>query len=257
MPETSGFKAGTPSWVDLGADTQKASEFYGALFGWEVLSAGPPEETGGYGFFTKDGKMVGGIGPQQNPGPPFWSIYMATDDAAASVDKIQAAGGQVVVEPMDVMGAGKMAVFQDPSGAFFSVWQAGDHKGAQVVGETGAMCWVELATRDVEGAKTFYPAVFGWDPETHEGEMPYTEFHLSAGENAIAGMMPMPDMVPPEVPSYWSVYFGVDDVDQSTDKAVSLGATVLAGPADIPGGGRFTVLSDPLGAVVGLYNGPM
>jgi predicted enzyme related to lactoylglutathione lyase len=253
VPESSEFKAGTPSWVDLGTDVAAAKTFYGQLFGWESMDAGPPEETGGYGFFTKGGKMVAGIAPQQNPGPPAWSVYIATDDADAVVGKVRAAGGQVIMEPMDVMGAGRMAVFQDPTGAFFSVWQAGSHKGAQLVSEQGAMCWAELTTRDVAAAKTFYPAVFGWDPETHEGEMPYTEFHLAPGADAIAGMMAMPDMVPAEVPSYWSEYFGVDDVDASAAKAGELGATVVAGPADIPGGGRFAVILDPQGAVFGIF----
>jgi predicted enzyme related to lactoylglutathione lyase len=256
MAEASEFKAGTPSWVDIGTDVEGAKQFYGQLLGWEYRSAGPPEETGGYGFFTKGDKMVAGVGPQQNPGPPAWAVYVATEDAAAVVGKITGAGGKVVMEPMDVMGAGTMAVFQDPAGAFFSVWQPGYHKGAELVSETGAMCWVELTTRDVAGAKQFYPAVFGWDPETHEGEMAYTEFHLTSGADAIAGMMEMPDMVPAEVPSYWSVYFGVDSVDESTTKAVGLGAKVLAGPADIPGGGRFSVLHDPQGAVVGLFQAP-
>jgi predicted enzyme related to lactoylglutathione lyase len=255
MSETSGFKPGAPSWVDIGTDVEAAKSFYGGLFGWDYLSAGPPEETGGYGFFTKGGKMVAGVGPQQNPGPPSWSVYFDTEDADASTATIKGAGGTVVMEPMDVMGAGRMAVFQDPNGAFFSIWQAGLHKGSELVSEDGAMCWAELTTRDVAGAKEFYPKVFGWQQETHEGEMAYTEFHLAPGADAVAGMMAMPDAVPAEVPSYWSVYFGVPDVDASTQKAVGLGATVLAGPADIPGGGRFSVIHDPQGAVVGLYHG--
>jgi uncharacterized protein len=255
MSETNGFEPGTPSWVDLGTDNDAAKAFYGQLFGWEAVAAGPPEETGGYGFFMKGGKMVAGYGPQQNPGPPYWSVYIATEDADAAADKVKAAGGQVVAGPMEVMGAGKMAVFQDPVGAFFCVWQPARHKGAELVGEAGAMCWVENTTRDVEGSKRFYPEVFGWDPVTHEGEMAYTEFHLTAGGDSIAGMMAMPDMVPAEVPSYWSVYFGADDVDASTTKAVGLGGTLLAGPADIPGGGRFSVLQDPQGAIFGLFAG--
>ena len=253
MSEANEFKAGTPSWVDLGTDTEAARPFYEGLFGWEVALAEPPEETGGYGFFTKGGRMVAGLGPQQNPGTPFWSVYIATEDADAVVAKVKSAGGGVVVEPMDVMHAGRMAVFSDPTGAFFSVWQAGSHRGAQLVSEQGAMSWVELTSRDVEAAKAFYPAVFGWEPETHEGEMAYTEFHLAGAGDTVAGLMAMPEMVPAEVPSYWSVYFGVDDVDASSQKAVSLGGAILAGPADIPDGGRFAVVKDPQGAVFGLY----
>ena len=113
MSEHAEHAAGTPSWVDIGTDVEAAKGFYGQIFGWEALSAGPPEETGGYGFFTKAGKMVAGFGPQQNPGPPVWAVYVSTDDVTDTAAKVEKAGGKVVVPPMDVMTAGRMAVFAD------------------------------------------------------------------------------------------------------------------------------------------------
>jgi len=254
VAEMSEYPVGTPSWADIGSDVEAAQAFYGALFGWDAVPAGPPEETGGYGFFTKGGRLVAGFGPQNNPGPPFWSVYFATDDAEGVVARVEAAGGTVVVAPMAVMDAGRMAVFQDSAGAFFSVWQPGSHRGAQLWGEPGAMCWAELTSRDVEGAKRFYPAVFGWHAVSHEGEMAYTEFHLGEEGPATAGLMDMPAMVPAEVPSYWSMYFGAEDVDASSARAVELGGIILAGPMDLPDGGRFAVLRDPQGAVFGLFS---
>ena len=89
------------------------------------MDAGPPEETGGYGFFLKDGKLVAGYGPQMNPGPPVWTTYVSVADADETAAKVTAAGGTVLMPPMDVMTAGRMAVFQDPGGAFLSIWQPG------------------------------------------------------------------------------------------------------------------------------------
>ncbi len=249
MPAISDHRPATASWVDIGTDVDAAKRFYGAIFGWQPRDAGPPEQTGGYGFFTKGDRMVAGYGPQQNPGPPAWSVYFAVADADAAASKIEGAGGTVVVAPMDVMDAGRMAVFQDPGGAFFSVWQAGEHKGAELLREPGAMTWVELNTRDVDTAKRFYPDVFGWTVESHEGDMPYHEFHI--GADAVGGMMSMPPGVPAEVPAYWLVYFAVDDVDASARQAQDLGANAVAGPMDYPGG-RFAVVLDPQGAVFGL-----
>lgn len=251
MAERDGYSPGTPSWVDISTDVEGAKAFYGALFGWAPQDAGPPEQTGGYGFFTKGGKMVAGYEPQQRPGPPAWAVYVATGDAGDTARRVEQAGGKVVTAPMDVMGQGHLAVFQDPQGGFFSVWQAGTHKGAQLVGESGALCWVELNTRDIEEAKRFYPVVFGWTAETHEGEMPYTEFHL--GSEAVAGMMTMPEQVPAGMPAYWLVYFGTDDVDGASAQARDLGASVVVEPSDIPGGGRFAVLQDPQGGTFGLF----
>ena len=249
MPLVEQHQLGTASWVDIGTDIDPAKQFYGALFGWGTQDAGPPEQTGGYGFFTKSGAQVAGYGPKMNPGPPAWSVYFAVADADAKARQIEAAGGTVVVAPTDVMSAGRMGVFQDPGNAFFSTWQSGDHLGAGLVRDVGAMSWVELNTRNVEAAKTFYPTVFGWVLETHEGEMPYHEFH--SGSESVGGMLSMPPQVPVEVPSHWLVYFGVDDVDASAKRVTELGGSVVAGPMDFPGG-RFAVVLDPQGAAFGI-----
>jgi predicted enzyme related to lactoylglutathione lyase len=249
MPERQSHEPGTPSWVDIGTDIPAAKEFYGALFGWSAMDAGPVEETGGYGMFLKGDKMVAGFGPQMNPGPPVWTTYVAVTDADDTASKVQAASGTVVMAPMDVMTAGRMAVFQDPQGAFFSIWQAGEHTGAQLVDEPGAFCWTELSALDVEGSKAFYSSVFGWTSVTHEdGPMPYTEFQL--GGTSIAGMMPQPPGME-GVPPHWLVYFAVEDTDATVARCQELGGSVMMAPMDIPQG-RFAVLADSKGAAFGV-----
>ena len=79
-----------------------------------------------------------------------------------------AAGGGVLAPPMDVMDLGKMAIFTDTTGAAFGVWQPGTFIGAARVNGAGALCWNELGTRDVEGAKAFYGEVFGWTVQEHQ-----------------------------------------------------------------------------------------
>jgi len=247
MPKMTSYAPGTPSWADIGTDVEGAKAFYGGLFGWQTQEAGPAEETGGYGFFLKDGQNVAGYGPQQNPGPPVWSTYISVADADQTAKAVEAAGGTVVMAPMDVMTAGRMAVFQDPQGGFFSVWQPGEHIGAGLVNEPGAMCWNELNSRDLDGSKRFYSEVFGWDPLTHaEGPMPYTEWQLEG--RSIGGAMDMPPVVPAEVPTHWLVYFAVDDTDAAVKKTEELGGDVRAPAVDTPAG-RIAVLGDPQGAV--------
>jgi hypothetical protein len=153
------YEPGTPSWVDLGSpDPAKAAEFYEALFGWEAVSQGPVEETGGYMMFRLDGRDVGGLGPGEHPA---WTTYMTVADVDATAAAVEAGGGSVVVPPMTVMTAGRMVVLADPEGAPFATWQPQDHKGAQAIHEPNAFTWAELACRDVDGAKAFYGAVFG------------------------------------------------------------------------------------------------
>jgi predicted enzyme related to lactoylglutathione lyase len=194
------------------------------------------------------GKPVAGLGPQMQPDiPPYWTTYVSVSDVDATVKAVESAGGQVMMPSMDVLTAGRMAVFADPTGAPFSVWQPGDHIGSSYVNEPGSLSWNELATRNPDQAIVFYSEVFGWTADAQPmGEMAYTVWMLD-GES-IGGMMPMGDMFPPEVPPHWSVYFAVEDTDATVAKITSLGGSVVAPPMDIPQG-RFAAVSDPHGAM--------
>lgn len=252
MPKVAVYAPGTPMWVDLASpDLEAAKRFYGGLFNWEPHTV-PDPQAGGYTMFTKGGKEVAAAGGLQNPNqPPAWSVYIATDNADATAKAVKEAGGRIIAEPFDVMNAGRMAVFQDPSGAFISVWQSGEHKGAELMDEAGAVCWNELATRDIEAAKTFYKKVFGWGSHTsEEGPMPYTEWTL--GEKHIGGAYTMGKELPASAPAFWLTYFAVEDADATAKKARELGGKVMAEPQDIPGTGRFAVLTDPQGAAFGI-----
>jgi predicted enzyme related to lactoylglutathione lyase len=235
------YAPGTPTWIDLGApDVEKAAAFYGALFGWTAESAGP--DTGGYHNLIYKGHRVAGLGPAENPGPPYWTTYFAVTDADAAVAKAKELGGTCFLEPMDVMDQGRMAVLADPTGAAFSVWQAGVHHGAELVNEANTWCWNELSTRDLDTAKAFYRDLLG---AGLGGVDEYVELQVE-GES-VAGMMAMPEMVPAAVPPYWLVYIAVDDCDAAVATAQGLGAALIAGPMEVPVG-RFAVLADDQGA---------
>lgn len=248
MPEMTRYDHGVPSWVDIGmADPKAGFAFYGELFGWEGQDMG--EEAGHYTIASKGGKQVAAISPaQDDPGPPRWTTYVNVDDIDAVAQKAKSAGASVVVEPMDVMTAGRMAIFQDTTGAFIAAWQPQEHLGAQLVNEPGAFVWGELATSDLAKSKAFYSDVFGWG---WAGPDEYAEAQVAG--RTVCGVMPRPEGMPSEVPDHWLVYFGATDVDADADRATGLGATILVDPTDIPGTGRFAVLADPQGAAFGLY----
>jgi predicted enzyme related to lactoylglutathione lyase len=240
------YPPGTPSWVDLGTpDPADAARFYGGLFGW-TIEEGPPE-AGGYRMCLLDSKPVAGLGPQMNPDmPPWWTSYVSVANVDETAAAIREAGGSLVVEPMDVLDVGRMAVAADSTGAVFSIWEPRTHIGAAIVNEPGSFCWNELTTRRPVESIAFYDAVFGWEAHTSPGPMPYTEFRL--GGRVIAGMMVMEgDMWPPDLPNHWMVYFAVADTDAAVAKATELGGNVSVQPTDIPPG-RFAVINDPQGA---------
>jgi predicted enzyme related to lactoylglutathione lyase len=247
------YANGTPSWVDIGSpDIDATAAFYGGLFGWTTTEPGPVEETGGYVMFLNDGKLVAGLGPAQDGQPTVWTTYLAVDDADKTAEMVKANGGVAFVEPMDVMEAGRMAIFADPTGAVFGVWQAGQHTGAELVNEPGSLTWNELMTRDVAGAKRFYQGAFGLEPnEFPMGDgPPYTI--LNVGDRGVAGVMAMPDDMPADVPSNWLTYFATDDTDATAAKATSLGAGVMREPFDIPDVGRVAIMTGPHGETFGV-----
>jgi predicted enzyme related to lactoylglutathione lyase len=151
------------------------------------------------------------------------------------------------------MDAGRMAVLQDPTGAVFSVWEAKRQIGVKILNEPGALCWSELTTRDPKAAEAFYSKLFGWTPKHGAASAAdeYTEFS-NQGQTAVGMMAMRPDM-PAAMPSYWMPYFQVADCDGSTTKATQSGARVMVPPTDIPKTGRFSIISDPQGAMLALF----
>ncbi len=243
MTET--YAPGTPNWVDLGTtDIAAAAAFYGGLFGWTHQDFGP--EMGDYGMFASAGKQVGGIGPATDPDRgASWATYFATTDAEDVTSRVEDAGGTVVTAPLEVMDQGTMAVFTDPSGAYFSVWQPGVHKGAELVNVPVSLSWNELATTDIAEAKEFYASVLGVAMRDVDmgGGMTYTL--LEVGGRGVAGAM-QSDARPE-----WTVYFAVADADATYAKAIELGASANGPVVDSPPG-RFAILDDPQGARFGI-----
>jgi uncharacterized protein len=248
---------GTPVWVDLTSpDLVVSARFYGGLFGWEAAARGPAEMTGGYLTFRVDGREVAGLAPMpaaamQAGEPPAWTLYVAVRDT----DEVEAAvvsnGGATLVAPADVRGDARTAVFADPTGAVFAVWQAVDHPGVELVGTSGSLLWWQLASRNIEAAKRFYGAVFDWDGYTRPYETStYTRFRLDGLDGReVAGMVEMDRSWPRGLPSHWMPYFAVDDCDDVASRAVELGGDVPVEPYDMPEIGRAAVLGDPHGAV--------
>jgi predicted enzyme related to lactoylglutathione lyase len=240
---------GAPCWADLAtSDPQRSQDFYGELFGWTSESAG--EDYGGYINFSKDGLgMTAGAMQKdpQMPGPDAWTIYLATDDAKATVDLAAEHGAQVILPAMDVMELGTMAILLDPGQAAVGAWQAGLHEGFGAIGQAGAPSWFELHTRDYAGAVAFYTEVFGWDAHTASDTDDFKYTTLGEGETSRAGIMDSSAFLPEGVGASWQVYFGVDDADAASARIIELGGAIVQPAEDTPYG-RLAGATDATGA---------
>jgi uncharacterized protein len=237
-----GYADGTPCWAAVAtADVEASRAFYSALFGWELTD----------GRFALEGRAVAGV-RDRGHGPAAWLMSVSTDDADEVTQVVERARGQVRQAPQPTgFGTGfegTSAIFSDPTGAVFSVWQRGTFGGAQVAMEPGAICWYELATPDLAAADDFYSTVFGW--RVHEAESapgdPYFEFRHN--DDAVAGLLPIDHRFPSrDMPAHWTVCVMVDDCAQSCDRAAELGGSVARKPLTVATG-WYARLADPDGA---------
>jgi len=265
MSERDHYPAGVPCWVEtLQRQPQAAVDFYGALFGWEFMEPEPmPGGMPGEYFVARvAGRQVAGIGTLPALGGPpmaLWNTYVAVDSVEQCVDRVKAAGGNVLMGPLEGIPSGHLAVLIDPTGAAIGVCEADARPRAELVNEPGVWAMSSLHATDGQSATAFYEAVFGWQPElVGAPEAPLTLFRLpgyAGGEpdqpierDVVAAMAPPSDpSADPAVAPHWNVNLQVSDADAITQHAASLGSTVIMPPTDAPGF-RSAVLIDPQGA---------
>jgi predicted enzyme related to lactoylglutathione lyase len=254
VPAHTSYRPGTPNWVDLGTpDLDGAKRFYSDLLGWTFESAG--EASGHYTICLRDGVPVAGIGPQpDDSAPSMWSTYLASDDADGTAARITEAGGRVLMEPMDIFEAGRMAYAVDPTGAGFGVWQGRSHRGAGVVGEPGTFTWNELHTPDGTAADAFYGAVFDYRYEQIGDGQTFDYVVIRVGDEVVGGRLRV-GSGSGEARPHWMTYFAVADTDAAAAAVAAGGGKVVREPVDSPYG-RLAVAEDPWGAAFTVIHRP-
>jgi predicted enzyme related to lactoylglutathione lyase len=275
------YPPGVSCFIDTErADVDAAIAFYGGLFGWTFEDRMPPGAPGRFAMATLDGLDVAGIGSAlDGSAPPAWNTYVTVESADATVGNVEDAGGTLLLEPLDIGDAGRMAIFADPEGAAFRVWQPGNHHGAQLVNAPGTWNWSDLETRDIDAAKAFYSAIFGWEyQEVDLGQGPSAMIRVPGYGDHLEALTPgtlashkehgAPEgfsdaigwMQPPATadgPARWVVTFSVADADDTARRTTELGGTVLVEPFDVPYV-RMAVIRDPDGVTfsIGKFQPP-
>jgi predicted enzyme related to lactoylglutathione lyase len=253
---------GTPIWYELlTTDPDASKAFYDHVIGWTVQDK--PSGDMDYRMIDSGngGEMVGGVmrltdQMQAGGAKPTWLFYIGVNDVDASVEKIKAAGGRVVMPAWDIPDVGRIAMVTDPQGIPFYVMRGASDRSSTAFDRMGmGKCnWNELSTPDQAGANSFYAKVFGW---TYPDKMPMGDMgdyiFIQAGDQTIGATMQTP---PPGQPNAqrpaWQFYFRAPDIEAAAAKVAEKGGTVHAGPMDVPGGDRIIVASDPHGVMFGV-----
>ncbi len=249
MSKREDYPAGVPCWVtNLAPDVRAAMDFYGELFGWTFDYDAEVD----FAVARLRGREVAGIGSLAKAGPDVqaaWVTDVRVESADDAAEQGPAAGGRLLVSPMDFPPAGRLTVLADPAGAVVCAWEAGTRKGAQVVNEAGAWSMSALQTPDPEGAAAFYHALFGWGRDAFGDMTMFRRPGYVGGEpeqpvprDVVAAMGP-----PARGPAAWVVDFWTDDAEAAAATADRNGGRVVADLEDM-GPFRRANLADPAGA---------
>lgn len=231
-------------------DVEKAKGFYAELFGWTFQSMPMPGMD--YTIIQNAGAGIGGVMPLSAvpmPGvPPHWLGYVSADaDAAAAATR--KAGGNVLGEPFDVPDVGRIAILQDATGAAWATYRGlkGDEPEVERPA-AGTFCWDQLNTTDPSKAAAFYASTLGWTTRPFHDSKDLSVFMREGGRETASLMS-----APPGVPSHWLTYVLVGKLADARGRAVRMGAQVHLEHLPVQGIGTISVIGDPAGAAIGLF----
>jgi predicted enzyme related to lactoylglutathione lyase len=245
------------AWYDLVTpDVAAAKKFYPSVTGWGTM----PWADGAYTMWAANQQPLGGIAPisaeQTAQGiAPHWLAYVAVGDVDASARTATALGGEVMLAPEDIPDVGRYAIIRDPQGGMLAIFTSKNNAdgGWDGTPRPGHFSWHELMTTDIDGALRFYKGMFGWD-KIEEVDMSPGERYLEYGLNGkMFGGIFKRRPEHGDMPTNWTFYVNVPDIDASVQAVRRGGGKVLMGPMDVPGGDRVVICTDAQGAAFALH----
>lgn len=239
-------------WFDLATPAIiHQQNFYGSVFGWTFES--PLRTEDGYMLIKNRGRAIAGMFSHEPPDGEqdgaAWIALMSVGDPDSTSATVKANGGSVEVEPTDVAGRGRHAVFLDPAGAVFGVLRSDSGDPYDDAVEIGGIIWVDLFARDVEQMTSFYGSLAPFEISDRELTGEVTRKVLSAHGMPRAGIIPVDEEANR---SAWVPYVRVDDVTATLEKVVEGGGFAIVPPDEDLHDGNVAVFVDPNGGVTGI-----
>lgn len=245
-------------WHDhMTKDPKAAVAFYGEVIGWKTQPFGESPDylmwvgsQGPFGGVTKLPEAAAKMGA-----PPHWMGHVQVENVDAAAELVKQRGGKIYEGPSDIPTVGRFCVIADPQGAVISMFTPKAAMERHDVSKEGEFCWNELVTSDSGAAWEFYSTIFGWKIIDEMDMGPMGKYRIyGVGEERIGGMMTTPKGAP--MPPAWLFYTQTKDLEATMARATKMGAKVLNGPMDVPGG-RIAQLMDPQGGAFALHQAAM
>jgi predicted enzyme related to lactoylglutathione lyase len=235
--------------VLISDDAEAASEFYAAIFGWDMEQA----KDGGFAVRHK-GQMIAGISPvgasDEEVEESFWLVGLTVEDIDTALQSAKKADAKIYEDVHRVSEYGRFAVIADRQKAPVLLIEP----GIKPLGrgqDHGSWVWAELWTDDVEDAAGFYGDVVGVDQGTTDrgGE----DYHIfTSNEKPCAGIIKIPPELERVEPG-WAPYVAVSDLGATLAQVKELGGRVAFGETEHPADAAVALIFDPSGAALFLY----
>src|SRR5215210_2196861 len=264
-PEPATSAHGSHIWYELlTPDPQGAKAFYEKVVGWafgEQLPGGPEYRMIG----RSDGGNAGGVlrltdEMRQHGAKPLWLGYIGADDVDATIARLEAAGGKLLMPAFDVPDVGRIALVADAQGNPFYLMKpippAGDENKVSDVfspTEVQRVGWNELSTADPAAARQFYGELFGWTSEDFMPMGELGEYRFFAHNGTTIGAL---SACMAGAPAGWRYYIRVPSIAKSAEAVTAGGGTIAMGPHEVPGGDHIVIGHDPQGAEFALVGKP-
>ena len=241
-------------WYELmSGDPEAAKGFYRRVVGWETEPFG---EEGAYTILTAGGRGVGGVldmpkEAREAGARPAWLGYVAVPEVDEAARGIEAAGGAIHRDVIDIPGVGRVAMVSDAQGAaFYLIAPTGEDRPPAPRTTPGHVGWHELYAAHGDTAFDFYARRFGWTQADALDMGPMGTYRIFAvGGEPVGGIMTKPDFLPRP---FWLFYFTVGDIDEASRRVTGAGGTIMRGPMEVPGGDWIIQATDPEGAIFAL-----
>lgn len=251
-------------WYELmTTDPVGAKAFYDKVVGWNIDAQSVSPDMDYRMINRADGGMTGGVFKLNDEmlgqgAKPCWLGYIGVDDCDAAAKALEAKGGKVVMPPMDVAMAGRIAMVSDCCGAHYYIMTptpppGGGESTAFSVDGIGACGWNELSAGNQANAIAFYTDLYGWAlPEPMDmGPMGSYQFIEHEGVPIGAIMQKRPERPTP----VWQHYFRVPSIAAAAKQAEAAGGRIIQGPHEVPGDDWIVIGTDPQGAEFCLVGG--
>ena len=239
-------------WAELFvADVLAAKAFYGQVFGWTFQSFGAGARP--YTLIRNAGKPIAGMLPHAAGNADVqrarWLAVMSVADVQEAAATVDQRGGEVIVEPVDLPGRGRVSLLADPEAARFGVMTSEVGDPADVMPAFGDWLWRELWARSADDMAAFYAALAPYQIQQAGDVAGNAEVHLSIDGYPRAGVIEHGDS---DLPSTWLHYVRVADLEATLTRVRQAGGSVLVEPSPAIRQGRVAIVTDPLGASIGL-----